>query len=446
MAIEFNEGGTLRLAVSLGSATRGTALSRILSLRASPGWIAENPARSTGPSVREWHFEGVTEREGSVYLVGPHVRGTTLNHILGQDAKTALPALSRVTGALLALSRSPAGWFPVQSDSVILADGEVVVLPPAVDRELRDLRPFEDNRETFEALNHPDLNGEARTVFAISVALYRVLTGRFPFSGVDAEELHSQARSLDVQPPAVLVPGLEAEVSELVMAGLRQGRRGPLTLAELAAALEKWQSRLLVNPPTDEQRRTALAAAESRKAAAERGFRRRRFWQRNWRVAAVVAAAVIVAGALAGTILKNVLAPRVTRGYPPAKVVETFYASMNTLDHQTMQACVIGKAGQGEINETMTLYVTSRVTQGYEGRSNIMSAADWDKAGRPPLVPPTSLYGVTGLALTQEQGPPDPVFLVKYDRWNPAARPDAPASPATPRRCPRDTPTPTGCG
>ena len=89
-----------------------------------------------------------------------------------------------------------------------------------------------------------------------------------------------------------------------------------------------------------------------------------------------------------------------------------------------MQACVIGPAGQGMIDEVTTLYVTSRVTLGYEGRSSIVSAAEWDAAGRPPLVPPSSLYGVTGLTTAEEQGEPAPVFLVRYDKWNPAPPPD----------------------
>ncbi len=137
-----------------------------------------------------------------------------------------------------------------------------------------------------------------------------------------------------------------------------------------------------------------------------------------------MAAVAILLGALGGTILKNVLAPRVTRGFSARKVVETFYTSMNTLDHTTMQACVVGPAGRGEIDEVTTLYVTSRVTQGYEGRSSIVSAADWDTAGRPPLAPPTSLYGVTGLSVVQEQGGPAPVFVAAYDKWNPAPPPD----------------------
>ena len=139
-----------------------------------------------------------------MYLVGPHLRGTALKEIVTQDLASALPRMGRIVRALLRLSQTAAGWFPLQSDSLLLTDGgELLVLPPAVDRELRDLRPFEDNRETFECLNHPDLSGEARTVFSVAVALYRILTGRFPFWGEDPEELHSQARSLEVQPPAV---------------------------------------------------------------------------------------------------------------------------------------------------------------------------------------------------------------------------------------------------
>jgi hypothetical protein len=426
MAIDLTEGDARRLAVSVGSATRGTALTRILALRGSPGWIA-------GAAVREWHFEGITEQAGTVYLVGPHVRGTALKEIVTQDHASAIPRMGRIVRGLLRLSQSAAGWFPLQSDSLLLTDGgELLVLPPAVDRELRDLRPFEDNRETFECLNHPDLSGEARTVFAVAVALYRILTGRFPFRGEDPEELHSQARSLEIQPPAVVVPGLDSEASELVMSGLKRGRRPAVTLTQIAEALDAWQTRQILHPPSAEEKKTALAAAASREASATKSFRRRRFWQRNWRVAAVVAVAAIAAGALAGTVLKNVLAPRVTRGYAPDKVVQAFYTSMNTLGHATMQACVVGGAGGGEINEAMTLYVTSRVTMGYEGRSSIVSAADWDKAGRKPLVPPAVLYGVTGLSLMQEQGLPAPVYLVKYEKWNPAPRPDADLSSSAP--------------
>ena len=438
MAIELSDGGPVRLAVPAGSPGRGTALTRILALRASPGWIA-------GATVRQWHYDGVIERAGTVYLVGPRAPGKSLKDVLEpageagaaqpQELANRLGLVARLAHALLDLAAGPAGWFPLQSDSVIFLDeGGVLFLPPAVDRELREMRPFEENRDTFECLTHPDMAGERRAVFAVSVALYRILTGRFPFHGDDPEVLHAQARTLEIQPPAMLVPGLDAEASELIMAGMGRARRGAVTLTQLAQALDHWRSRSIVRPPTEDERKASAAAARSRAAAADRTFERRRFWQRNWRTAAIIAAAVIVVGAVGGTILKNVLAPRVTRGYPPARVVETFYESMNTLDHTTMQACVVNHAGDVEVNETMTLYVTSRVTMGYEGHSNVVSAEEWDKAGRPPLPSPQTLYGVTNLQLTQEQGEPSPVFLARYQKWNPAPRPETDATDNSPPR------------
>jgi hypothetical protein len=421
MTREITDAGTLHLAVSLGMATRGAALTRILALRASTGWIVGD-----ANEVREWRYEGVVERDGEVLLVGPHVRGASLSDVLAMPTAASLPLIARLVHALLLLSERGAGWFPLQSDSVLFTDqGTILFLPPGIDRELRDLRPFEANRETYECLNHPDLKGPSRAAFSVAACLYRITTGRFPFWGTDAADLHEQVRNREIQPPAGLAPGLEQEVSDTIMAGLGRGTRGTVTLAEMEDRLGRWRNRDLVHPLSEELKRSTLVATDAHEASAERNFRRRRFWRKNWRIAAIIAAVAVLLGALGGTVLKNILAPRVTHGYPPRGVVEAFYTSMNTLDHMTMQACVVGRAGGGEIDEVTTLYVTSRVTQGYEGRSTIISAAEWDKAGRKPLVSPTRLYGVTGLAVTEEEGQPNPVFLVKYDKWNPAPAPDA---------------------
>jgi hypothetical protein len=426
MTIDLTDAGRLHLAVSLGAATRGAALTRILALRSSPGWIV-------GPGgVREWRYEGVVEQAGKVFLVGPHVPGVSLEKVMAMPAARALPLIALLARAMILLSESPAGWCPLQSDSVIFTEaGEVLLLPPHMDRELRDLRPFEENRQTFESLNHPDLKGPALAAFSVSAALYHIFTGRFPFWGSDPGDLHEQVRSLEIPPPASLVPGLLEDVSETIMAGLGRGKGGPATLLQIAEGMARWHPDDLVRPLTDQQRRTATDAAEAWQASADRSFSRRRFWRKNWRAAAIAATVVILLGIVGYSVLGNILAPRVTRGYPPRKVVETFYTSMNTLDHNAMQACVVGGAGRGEIDTTMTLFVTSRVTQGYEGRSNVISAAEWDKAGRPPLTSPRTLFGVTGLAITEERGEPAPVYTAAYALWNPASpetatdRPDA---------------------
>jgi hypothetical protein len=133
----------------------------------------------------------------------------------------------------------------------------------------------------------------------------------------------------------------------------------------------------------------------------------------------MVGGVLVVLGSVAASILSNVLAPRVTRGYGPQKVVETFYGSMNTLDHMTMEDCVVDKAGQGEVNESMNLFVMSRMTVGYEGKSYIVNAAEWDKEKRPQLSADKTLYGAIVREVREEAGAPKPVYLVSYQKWAP---------------------------
>jgi hypothetical protein len=422
---ELTVHGVPRLGVFVGSAARGTALTRILSMKGAPGW------RVGSGAISRWELEGVTESEGATWLYGPHAAGVPLEEALALPLANALPLLSRLVAALNSLVRDGIPLFPLQADAVIFCDnGDVLFLPPAVMREIRDLTAFALTRDTYETLNHPDLDGEPRASFSIAVMLYGLITGRYPFTGESPEEIHERARKLDVVPPDGFAPALAPEISAAVMEGLGRQGSGLVSLEEWGRRLSAWQAMELFRAVSPAQEKKALLAAGSRRAGSEKVYRRRVFWEKHWKTAAITAAAAVILAALLGSILGNVLKPRITRGYPPQKVVETFYDSMNSLDHEAMQASVIGTAGQEELNKVTTLYVISRVTQGYEGKSSVLSAAEWDRQGRPKLAGSQSLFGVTGLSVTQEEGEPMPVFQAAYDKWTPAPTPDTASTPS----------------
>jgi hypothetical protein len=416
--------GTRRLGVLVGSSPRGTALTRILAVKGSPGWVV------SGETIEPWQCEGMTDSEGAVYLYGPHMAATTLESVLHLPLAEALPFLSRLAHALQRLSAHGIPAFPLQTDGVLFpGEHGVLFLPPPLLREIRELSSFAVTRGSYESLNHPDLQGEALSSFSLGVLFYRVTTGRFPFTGDTAEEIHERARKLEVVPPAGVVPELSPEVSRTVMQALGRAGPGTVGLAEWQAKITSWQGVPLFRDLSAQERERLLLDAGGRRAGTEKSFLRRMFWEKNWKTAIIISACVIVAGAVLGSIIGNALKPRPTRGFSAQKVVETLYDSMNTLDHETMTACVVGRAGREEINQVTTLYVTSRVTMGYEGKSNIVAAAVWSAKGRPRLEGHETLYGVTGLTLTREQEEPTPIFTAAYETWNPAAAGDS-AAPA----------------
>jgi hypothetical protein len=401
--------GARCLGIMVGQAARGTALARILSMKGARGW------RVGEGTVSAWAFEGVTEVEGATWLFGPPAAGTPLQDVLAMPLADALPLLARMAAALETLARNGISLFPLQADAVLFCDdGDVLFLPPAIMREIRDLSAFALTRDTYESLNHPDLAGEPLACFSMAVMLYRLITSRFPFAGESPEEIHERMRTLAAVPPGLVTPGLAPEVSAAIMDGLGTAGAG---LREWRRRLSAWQAGELFSAVSSARQEEASLAADSRRGGSERVFHRRVFWRKHWRTVAAAAAGAAVLAVLLASILGTMLKPRLTHGYPPAKVVETWYESMNTLDHMAMQACVVGRAGSEELDQVTTLYVTSRVTQSYEGKSRIVSAAQWDAAGRPPLTGTQGLFGVTGLSVRQEADGSSPVFRAAYEKW-----------------------------
>jgi hypothetical protein len=209
----------------------------------------------------------------------------------------------------------------------------------------------------------------------------------------------------------ILAP-LANEASPFIMAALSRSQRSIPSIDDWAETLGVWNEKSTLQA-------TARTAAASASPLAQKHFRRRLFWEKNWRTALIIAGVVIVVAAGLGSVLKGVFAPRVTRGYSPRQIVQTFYESMNRLDQATIGACVIDGAGKAEISEVTNLYVISRVSMGYEGKSTIIAADEWDKEGRPTIPSPRTVYGVTDLSVAQEKPEPAPVFLVSYDKWTP---------------------------
>ena len=386
------------LAIPVGLGRNEIVLTKLKGLRTAPGY-------RVGPDgVRERFLEGFYKEGDRLYLYGPWEPGVTLEEVL--ERGEALPYLRRLAQALAALGeRRPA---ELATDAVrFLEDGAVELLSPQVMRQARSIQPEEHRRRTYEALNHPDGRGLS---YCLAAMLYRLVTGVYPFAAESGEEIRRRARELRLAPLSLTRPEVRAEVSAAVMDGLGRGRGAPPTLEQWAALLAGWEAGGLYRQLPEAEARELAARARRDGELAARAYRRGVFWQRHWKTVLIVAAAAAAVGIFSGTVLRNLLKPRSTRGLAPLQVVETFYRSVNTLDHERMQDCVAGRAGKELIDQVIHVYVMSRVNLGYEGRSLIRSAGEWDRAGRPAVTPPDAVFGITDLAVLPIPDQPQPAF------------------------------------
>jgi hypothetical protein len=395
------------LAIPVGTGRNEIFLSKLRGLRTSPGF-------RVGPDgVSERRLEGFYQEEGRLYLFGPWEPGVCLEEVLGQEG--TLSYLRRLARALADLGdRRPR---ELSTDAVrFLEDGSVELLSPQVMRQLRAIQPEEHRLRAFEALNHPDSGSLS---YCLAALLYRLVAGKYPFAGAGIEETRRRARGLRLPPLSLSHPRLREEVSAAVMDGLGRGFGSPPTLERWSALLAQWEAEGLFRELPEEEARSLAARAGREQEQADRSYRRRAFWRRHWRTALIAAAAAAAVGILSATVLGNLLRPRSTRGLSPRQVVESFYRGVNTLDHERMQDCVTGRAGRQLIDQVIHVYVMSRVQQGYEGRSLLRSAEQWDRAGRPRLQPPEGVFGVTDLSLEELEDRAGPAFQASYLLWTP---------------------------
>ena len=403
------------LAIPVGVSRNKFVLTKIAELRKLPAQIIRDG------EFTEWRFDGVLKHEDRLYLHGPYLGGIFLEEAIRKSFTAALPYLSRLIRALGALERRGRILEFIQTDSVyFLEDGGILFLPPALMRELRSMHPEPYKLRVYESINHPDIEDPEKSLsFSVAALLYRTIMGRYPFEADREEEIHNLVRHARLLPLSLIEPGLREDLSREILRGLNRGQDPAPSLAQWQEILTRCKQEGLYRDITEIEREQIRRKAQVELRKIDQGYRRKVFWQRHWKTVVIVSAVIVAAGALAGSLLKTVLAPRETRGYTPREVVETYYRSMNDLNHTMMEDCVVEGAGKETIREVMNIYVLSRVSLGYEGRSHITPADAWDAQGRPELTAPQTVYGITDLELQQERGEPEPVFRVRYTKWIP---------------------------
>lgn len=393
------------------------------------GWLIAGPAAATGPSAA-WRFESIAQEGDGAFLLGPDPFPSEFGQEISSldDAKdmerglTRLLASAKAFSALRAEGRLPRG---IVSSCLLFGEASILLLPPrAVARALsaggQKARSVAVARLASSRSDGP----ESDVSFLLAQAAYRFATGRLAYEAESAEPGGVVGAGPSSAPAVLAAPRLDRGLAALVDEALADPRGASLErwTAVLESARESGWTREL--PPAEE---AELARRREEGEALARSRRRRADFLRKRGGLLVGAAVAIVALALVGGDILRAQRDKPDYSWlDPRELVQRYYLSIDSLDLESLEACADSKASKADRDMLANLVVVTKTRTAYEGKSPLVQAIDWVAAGKPDLAPTDFLYGIVGLAISDEASVDSnrAVFRAEYSLWS-LDRPDS---------------------
>jgi hypothetical protein len=370
--------------------------------------------------ISNWKFEGLKSENEKYYLYGLFHEGETLAEVIKRPAEEALPYLKRLVNAWQYLIKNKKPLFEPQSDLIIFTRDEgVLFLPVEITKFIHGEQPKGKRLETFAAINHPFFHDQERCSYAICTLIYKLLTGRYPFTGTKYKEIKDRMVMKTVIPPAYINSKLKEVISSSITEILRNPKKCLPTLTDWEKKLDELEQNGIEESYSNAQLLKKENLSQKKISAIEKIYKYKLFY-RNKRTL-IYLSGIIILCILAITyhFISIWLKPRVTKGYAPIQVVETFYHSINTMDFETMQDTVIDDTGNREITEATYSNVVFKMKQAYQSDQGTIIAGDWERQGKPKLKEGQLLYGISDLGIETVNAAPNPVFIVTFTKWAP---------------------------
>jgi hypothetical protein len=368
-----------------------------------------------------WEIIGYREEGGQLYLYGPLHEGRTFKEM--RDQRLGHQALLLLSDLLHHLRKQSLLPEQIHLETLLFPDdGGILILPPSVARSIIAYQPEEERLSSFNSYNHPDLRGISNGSFLLGVLAYEIYSGEHPYPGESINLVHQKMRELPPIPLNLVKPGLKEEISLFIESSL-SGPDRPAP-GEWNRKLQGWSKEGFFREVPEEEKKQRSRALLNFSLIREKRFKRRDFFRRRKLPIILGAVGFVLALSILFSIIQSALIPPITVGLHPEEIISLYYSSLNTLDHQTMEACVTGGAGKEDIRMVMHLFVIDRVQTGYEGRGSALSAEQWIDSGKEAVTEGKILFGAGNLEIIHERGGAfeaqkgdKAVYQARYEWW-----------------------------
>ncbi|MDR3335014.1 MAG: hypothetical protein LBT13_09055 [Treponema sp.] len=421
--IPFQLEDTLVLGFDTGLDARAFAQAKLAQLITQWGYLV-----SAAGSIEPWRPGGVVQRDGTMCIWGPNFEGERLDALIQDDKRKdeALNALRYWIQArrFLGSQELPHPW---PAGAFIDPAGTILFPPDHLIRQSIEAEGSEAWLKNVERWVHPDLTGNRAVSFAAGAMLYQVFCGSPPFPNGDIDAVRQDIREGVFLPPLLATPGLDQDLARLISRAITPGKEKHLEERSNQEALGEY-----LGPPGapgvasyihglgDAELVKLRVERERFKKKAEVRVKTKRFMNRNVAILTGVCVSILLLGGVIWSIMKGQADKPTTQGMNPLEVAETYYGAFGTLDHSTMDACVINKAGKEDINMVTNFFVINKVREAYE-RTSLISAQEWVDSGSPPTA--ATVFGISELRL-EARDASQTVLQASYMLWIPDAPPE----------------------
>ena len=415
-AAEISVNGRQKLAVTTNLLSKIYKQISIQELLSESGIIIKD-----GVSTK-WSLTESLEHKEKLIFPGPYYKGRTL-----ADIEPDIDILLNLAAAFQIITKENIpvkGYYP--PGIFILTDGGVLLFPPSLINFITSQLSEKENIESWQPFNHPDISGEFQFSFILGVLAHKLLTKRLPYTGTSLTEIREKMRSSKPVAIELLAPGINKNIAAIIN---RSFSSTDVNLEEWINILKHWKNEGAITNISNEEKVKIRKNAEKKQYKRKIQFERKQFYSRNWKtIGAIIAVLVFIVSFSIGPI-KNALEPPITAGMSAEEVVETYYSAIIDMDVEIMEDCVEKGIGKSDINEVTQLFVISRVRTGYEGKSGLISAQDWNDGLITTINQGEQVYGIADLELTNIG---KSVFQADYIRWYPDISDDAESSEILP--------------
>jgi hypothetical protein len=429
LALRFPSGALKGSGAALSAAMNEEGFLVRPGARGAAGAGAGGGANAGG--VESWRFEGLAQEGDEALLVGPRFDGASLDEARGlEEGMSALLAVARALSALAAAGKLPRGLC---SSGMLLSaapagagTGAVLVLPPQAVAKAVAAQPPEALSSAAARLASPHAKGaEADASFLLAQAAYRFATGRGAYEREAAEKGSMAAARRRATSAALAAPRLDPALAALIDAALDEP--GKVGLDAWIESLESaraagWTRELSPDAEAELVRRRVQAEAE-----ASRRLRREEFLRKRGGLVASVAIALVILGFVVADIARAERSKPDYSALPPKEVVARYYAAIDGLDIESLEACGRKDAIKVDRDVVTNLYVLVKTRMAYESKSPLLPAKQWIASGKEELKEGDFLYGIVGLDIAEADALGDVAsFRASYSLWS-LERIDAPS-------------------